>query len=63
MNRYPLSHMIRIQRVNRIRAPWLQRIGTEVTKLEKIVRLARDIDEDAYFSLEGGKHYLVDFNL
>jgi hypothetical protein len=55
--------MIRIQRVNRIRAPWLQRIGTEVTKLEKVVKVARDIDKDAYFSSEGGKHFLVDFDL
>ena len=41
MNKYPLSHMIRIQRVNRIRAPWLQKMGGEVAKLE---RVARSID-------------------
>lgn len=63
MNRYPLSHMVKIQRVNRIRAPWLQKIGTEIVKLEKVVNIARDIDKDAYFSMEGGKHFLVDFDL
>ena len=40
MNKYPLSHMIRIQRVNRIRAPWLQKIGGEVKKLERVRKAA-----------------------
>ena len=34
MKIYLLSHMIRIQRVNRIRSPWLMHIGDEVAKLE-----------------------------
>ena len=41
MNKYPLSHMIRIQRVNRIRVPWLQKIGGEVAKLERVARAAK----------------------
>ena len=63
MNRYPPSHIIRAQRVNRIRAPWLQRIGLEVLRLEEVVKIAKEVDNDAYFSMEGGKHFLVDFDI
>ena len=63
MNRYPPSHIIRAQRVNRIRAPWLQRIGLEVLRLEEVVKIAREVDNDAYFSTEGGKHLLVEFDI
>jgi len=34
MNKYPLSHAVRCQRVSWIRAPWLQAIGLEILKLE-----------------------------
>jgi hypothetical protein len=43
--------MIRIQRVNRIRAPWLQRIGTEVTKLERVVKAAPGLMEIAEIAM------------
>ena len=41
MNRYALSHMIRIQRVNRVRSPWLLGIGNDVEKLERVVLAAK----------------------
>ena len=37
MTTYPLSHIIRIQRVNRVRAPWLRRMGDEVAQLEGVI--------------------------
>jgi hypothetical protein len=35
----------------------------EYDNLLRILKIARGIDKDAYFSLEGGKHFLVDFDL
>ena len=43
MTKYPMSHMIRIKRVTRIRVAWLQRIGSEVAKLERVAREAKKL--------------------
>ena len=48
MNQHPLSHMIRIQRVNRIRVAWLLAIGTEVEKLERVARAAMALWPNVY---------------
>ncbi len=31
--------------------------------LLRVVRIAKEVDNDAYFSMEGGKHFLVDFDI
>ena len=35
----------------------------QAAKLERVARAAKDVDKDAYFSMEGGKHFLVDFDI
>ena len=52
MKIYPLSHMIRIQRVNRIRSPWLMHIGDEVAKLEAEIRDLRFLTASSYHLLK-----------